>query len=118
MSPGFTLKGLKFKAMVDKIVELADRELRGVTGRQIIAFASAIIIACTMYFTMMGKIGRAAEKSTENGDALKELITSKNESEKDKKEVDRLLNIRLTAIELEQREFKVRLDVLESKSKD
>jgi len=119
MSPSLTLKGLKLKAMVDKIVELSDRAIPGVTGRQLIALISAVAVASFMYFTIMGRSGKALDKSTENGAAMQVFINQymadKKDAEKEKRETERIVNARLSLIELNLKALEVRLDITEKK---
>jgi hypothetical protein len=89
--------------------EIADQPLKGVvTIKQVIAFATGVAFIVGFYFSMIGQIKRAMEVSQGNQDILKEIQNDRQESE-------RVNNIRLTNIELDQREAKIRLTQLENK---
>lgn len=89
--------------------DIQDTPIKGsLTIKQVVAFAGAVIAIAGLYFSMISQIKRAMEVSQGNQDILKEI-------QNDRKEADRVNNIRLTNIELDQREAKIRLTQLENK---
>jgi hypothetical protein len=93
--------------MARKIVPLNERTIPGITWKQVVAFVIVIVTGVGVYFSVREMAKKAYEQSVENGRVL-------NEIQSDRKESERLNNIRLTNIELDQREAKIRLTNLET----
>ena len=87
---------------------LEERTIPGVTVKQLWKLGVAIVAILSFVFVMLKRISDAESVSQDNNAILKEM-------QQERKESERINNIRLTNIELDQREAKIRLTNLESK---
>jgi hypothetical protein len=97
------------------VIPLTDRVIPGITWKVIITVITATAAVVIMYFSIISKINNGSGQSKLNFDLLTEMKADKKQEEIDKKESDRILNIRLADIELNQRETKIRLTNLETR---
>lgn len=102
---------IRQKKVSEMVKELADRIIPGVTLRQVIPLIGGTAIFCMMYFNLKSTTKQALEQSLQNNATLQVILNNQ-------KEADRVNNVRLTGIELDQREFKIRLSILENSTKN
>ncbi len=98
-----TKKGVN---MVDEIKEITDRIIPGVTWKQIAAIVGFVAVACLGYFNIRQTGKNAYEQSIQNSKTLETILNNQKEN-------DRINTLRLGNIELDQREFRIRLTILE-----
>lgn len=95
-----------------KKTEITSRHITGITWKQIWAVA-VFLVSVTGYSVY--RIAQAEAVSQQNNNLLHEMVADRKQIEIDRKDYERMQNIRLTNIELDQREAKIRLTVLEAR---
>jgi len=91
-------------------VEIQHTPIKGLTLGGLWKAAGIVAFAAWVYFSLVGRINDAQRVSQDNNGILREM-------QSDRKEYDRVNNIRLTNIELDQREAKIRLTTIENQIK-
>lgn len=91
--------------MVEK--DLTSRTIPGITWKQIVAYSVALAMFVTFYIDLKNAAGDAKKQGESNNELLKEFI-------QDAKQERKLDDARLQAIELQIRECKIRLDIMEN----
>ncbi len=94
------------RKITDMVKEITDRVIPGVTIKQVITIISATAIFCLMYFNLRQTTKQALEQSLQNSKTLDVILGNQKEAEK-------INSLRMANIELDQREAKIRLGILE-----
>lgn len=87
--------------------ELSNREIRGITARQIIWAIFAVASGALLYFNVLKKIEDAQRISEETNYILREISS-------DRKEEKRIIDATLKTIEQNQKQIEIRLSILET----
>lgn len=90
---------------------LIERTIPGITWKQIMALIVIVATVVTMYLRIDTIAVRGLDQSKQNGEVLMEI-------QKERKEVERVNDIRLNKIELELAETRIRLINLEKQIKN
>jgi hypothetical protein len=86
--------------------ELTSRQIPGITGKQVAAFVVTLVAVTFSYADIKNSISSGKKERIEMLEIMKEMRTDmKQEREKD--------NVKIQAIELQIRECKIRLDIME-----
>lgn len=90
-----------------KSIPIPEREIRGLTWKQVAPIVTLIIGAVWVYFNITKQIESAQNVSESNNAILQEIRN-------DRKEESRLFNLRINDIENRQRSDNIRLTLLEA----
>jgi hypothetical protein len=91
--------------------EIQNSPIKGIlTIKQVAAYTIAVLAIAGLYYNMMERVKDARIKSEENNAILQEI-------RQDRKEDERIFNVRITYIENRQRGDQIRLTILETKLK-
>jgi hypothetical protein len=90
-----------------KTIPLPEREIRGLTWKQVTPIVGIIVGAVWVYFNITKQIETAQKVSESNNEILQEIRN-------DRKEEARLFNIRIADIENRQRTDNVRITLIEA----
>lgn len=86
--------------------ELTSRTIPGITWKQVVAFSISLATVIILYLRLESLAKSAYEQSLQNGRVLKEM-------QDERKELVRINDAKIVGIELQQREFEIRLQLLE-----
>ncbi len=89
------------------MTELTNRHIPGITWKQIVGFAIAIALGVGFYINLKNAANDAKKQSADNYELLKEYM---EEAKRDR----RLDDAKMLSIELQMRECKIRLDIMEA----